>query len=570
MQGGDAPPTDHLGRKVKRLMLVRLLVVLAALALVAVRESPRWVEFGLDWPPYWVIVTAAVLNLIYVLLFRRMRYLEQFAAFQIAVDTVLVGALVLFTGGPTSIFNFLFFACVIAAALILPTGLMLATATLAGSLMVAAAATYYVLGTPFFLMDVPFLREVIERSTQGDLPETVSLLMVQVSILFLMGILLSTIVQRLSGAHILNEEILDNMSEGVIALDRDTRIVHINRAARRMVGVSVVRDFAGVPLRDVLDGVRHEVLIRAMLARTGQAVELDIVSLETGVTSPVEIVVSRLEDRRRRSRGSVAVLLDLTQRRMMERTLRRMERLEIVERMATAITHEIRNPLSSIRGSAQMLVESTALSEEERKFLQLIIQETDRLDKLVMDFMLFSRTQRMNPAKCGIREVAEEVLTMLSRAEGGNGNRVELRIPKGLCCHADRDLLKQVFYNLAINAFQAMTNGGKLTIGASPMGRATGGRPRNVLRSRGRESVPGVSISFADEGPGIPSEIRGKLFDPFFTTKARGTGIGLSIVERIVEAHDGNITVDSRPGEGATFRVWLPSEPPPSAGKIVP
>jgi len=518
---------DYLSEKVKRLMLVRLLVVLGALLLIAVRESPPQGLFRLSWPPYWIVVMAAALNLLYILLFRRIRHLEQFAAVQIAMDTLLVGALVLFTGGISSVFNFLFFACVIEAGLILSTALALETAGLASSLLVFVATTYYIGTSRFFDIEIPFLDEAMSRSTIVDLPETVSLVMVQVSVLLLMALILSKIVQRLSGAHVFNEEILDNMSEGVVAVDRDVRVVYINSAARRMLVLSETEDFTGVPIGQALAAPGHEALARAIATEGDQAVEFELSAKGTSQKFPVEVVISRLRGRKAQSRGSVAVISNLTQRRKMESALRRMERLEVVERMSTAIAHEIRNPLASIHGSAQMLLESDSLADEDRKFLQLIVKESDRLDVLVTDFMLFSRPD-MSP---------------------------------DLSCLADRDLLKQVFYNMTINAFQAMSNGGKLMISARPMTRESEESYSNPYLSGSDQSIDGVSISFRDEGPGVPPEIKSKLFDPFFTTKTRGTGIGLAIVDRIVEAHGGRISVDNPPGGGAKFCIWLPVDP---------
>jgi len=553
--------SDYLSEKVKRLMLVRLLVVLGALLLIAVRASPPQGLFRLSWPPYWIVVMAAALNLLYILLFRRIRHLEQFAAVQIAIDTLLVGALVLFTGGISSVFNFLFFACVIEAGLILSTALALATAGLASSLLVFVATTYYIGTSRFFDIEIPFLDEAMSRSTIVDLPETVSLVMVQVSVLLLMALILSKIVQRLSGAHVFNEEILDNMSEGVVAVDRDVRVVYINRAARRMLVLSETEDFTGVPIGEALAAPGHEALARAIATEGDQAVEFELSAKGTCQKFPVEVVISRLRGRKAQSRGSVAVISNLTQRRKMESALRRMERLEVVERMSTAIAHEIRNPLASIHGSAQMLLESDSLADEDRKFLQLIVKESDRLDALVTDFMLFSRPQKMKLRECRIGELVDEVVTMMSKSQGNGSPEVDVDMSPDLSCLADRDLLKQVLYNMTINAFQAMSNGGKLMISARPMTRESEESYSNPYLSGSDQSIDGVSISFRDEGPGVPPEIKSKLFDPFFTTKTRGTGIGLAIVDRIVEAHGGHISVDNPPGGGAKFCIWLPVDP---------
>lgn len=554
------PRTDYLGEKIKRLMLARLVVVV--LALLATATALRDTSMGaLLWPlspTYSIIVLAAGFNFFYLLLFRWVRSLETFAIFQIAVDIFTIGALVLFTGGVDSVFSVLFLVSVVSAGWILTMRATLALAGLAAALIAVIAAGYYMMRAGVLTAAAPYLGEAVDRAASHDLSALVTIVCAQGLEILLVALLFSKLVQRLGGARILNKEILENMTDGVVAIDRDQRLVYVNRVARGMLGIGGSDDIVGQSVDDVINADRHAPLRRALKGSRSRTMELVIASDTGKLVVPVEVGVSRLVDSKGKDRGAVALLADLTERRAMEEAMRRMARLEVVGEMSTSIAHEVRNPLASISGSAQMLLEMCDVDEEGRRLLELIIDESRRLDRLVTNFMFFSRPHHIDPSRCQLWEVVDDVTLMLSKAPDRPECSVDVIVPKDLVCYADSNLLKQVFYNLAMNAFQAMNNNGRLKIEAKSARGFPEGR-LNFCGTGARGEAEGIVISFTDNGPGISGDVARRLFDPFFTTKTRGTGIGLAIVERIIESHKGQISLESREAKGATFRIWLPA-----------
>lgn len=555
------PRTDHLGEKIKRLMFARLVVVV--LALLATATALRDTSMGaLLWPlspTYSIIVLAACFNFFYLLLFRWVRSLEAFATFQIAVDIFTISALVVLTGGVDSVFGVLFLVSVVSAGWILTTRATLALAGLAATLIAVIAAGYYVMRTGVLPLVSPYLGEAVERAAPHDLPELVTIICAQGLAILLVALLFSNLVQRLGGAHIVDEEILENMTDGVIAVDRDQRLVYVNRVARGMLGIGRSDVVVGQSIDDVINADGNGPLHRALKVPRSQTMELTIASEAGKIMIPVEVGVSRLADSKGKDRGAVALLADLTERRAMEEVMRRMARLEVVGEMSTSIAHEVRNPLASISGSAQMLLEICDVDEEGKRLLELIVDESGRLDRLVTNFMLFSRPHHVSPSWFRLWDVVDDVTLMLSKTPDRPDCCVDVNVPKDLMCHADSNLLKQVFYNLAMNAFQAMSDGGHLNIEAT----SARGFPQGRLKFCGTgppTQVDGIAVSFADSGTGVSGDAAGRLFDPFFTTKTRGTGIGLAIVERIIEAHKGQISLESEEGEGATFHIWVPKK----------
>ncbi len=245
----------------------------------------------------------------------------------------------------------------------------------------------------------------------------------------------------------------------------------------------------------------------------------------------------------------LAEQMSQTNRRLAEvqEEARRSERLAALGQMSAGLAHEIRNPLGVIKGSAEML--HTKLGESNPLASELagyISSETNRLSSLVARFLDFARPQALELTPGDMREVVETALAAVV-AQRPNAKVIverlyELELPM---VRMDDRLCEQVFQNLALNAYEAMEpDVGKLRV---------------EIFSATRGEVPGVEVVLTDTGPGIPPEICEQIFNPFFTTKKAGTGLGLAIVSKIVDELRGSLQVESRPGEGATFRVFFPA-----------
>jgi two-component system sensor histidine kinase PilS (NtrC family) len=279
------------------------------------------------------------------------------------------------------------------------------------------------------------------------------------------------------------------------------------------------------------------------------------------------VAASILRGEQGRERGHVVIFQDVTTVAAMERELRGAERLAAVGEMAAKLAHEIRNPLASISGSIQLLRAGPAGEQADRadsaRLMDIVLRETERLNGLISQFLQYSRPVPPTLEAVPVRALLEEMRELLE-ASKSDDVAVECSGPEGLSVLADRDQLKQVLWNLAINAAHAMPKGGTLRFSvavAAPMPAQdwhSGGRKEEWSdKTRHRALEPWVEIAVADTGEGILPEDQNRIFEPFFTTKAEGTGLGLATVHRVIEGHGGSIRVESQEG-GTTFRLRLP------------
>lgn len=220
-----------------------------------------------------------------------------------------------------------------------------------------------------------------------------------------------------------------------------------------------------------------------------------------------------------------------------EEQLRRADRLSTLGELAAGMAHELRNPLGSIKGTAEILQGDYRPGDKKYEFISIMIREVERLNKVVEDFLRFARPLPLQTTDVDLGEEISSVIHLVKgQAAGIDIELLPFSIPR---VRADREKLVQVFLNIILNAIQAMPGRGRLTISADKVDNY-------------------IDVSFGDTGAGIPEEGREKLFKPFFTTKSTGTGLGLAISNRIVEAHGGKITFESELGKGTTFKVRLP------------
>lgn len=222
-----------------------------------------------------------------------------------------------------------------------------------------------------------------------------------------------------------------------------------------------------------------------------------------------------------------------------EEQLRRADRLAALGELSAGMAHEIRNPLASIRGTAEILRDGIKTDDPRSEFATILIREVDRLNRVVADFLNFAKPASAERTRIDLVAALGEVLELTRLAAAKKGIVVSRVGLPSLELVADGNQLKQAFLNLILNAFEAMPEGGKLTM---------------TTRAGDGEA----SLAFADSGSGIPSEHLARIFSPFFTTRRDGTGLGLAITHRIIAGHGGRIEVASTPGVGTTFTVILP------------
>ncbi len=347
------------------------------------------------------------------------------------------------------------------------------------------------------------------------------------------------------------DNILSSIAAGVVTLDRDGTILTWNKAAESIVGIKAER----------VVGLHYSSLVnRLQIPKQDKDTLTNIIEgvFATGEVyqgykigfSPlyrdkivVNMSVSQLEDSTGERLGLVCIFEDITKEIKMEDEFRRMGELAAVGQLAASIAHELRNPLSSIKGAAQFLQEQYNDHSVIVEFLSIIVEEVNGLNKLTTEFLEFAKPIDLELEKVDINEIVDKVLRLM--ALHLNDRKVEVveklgqNLPK---INADRKQIDQVLKNIIINAIDAMPNGGTLNI-QTKFTPVFGGS---------------IELSISDTGVGIPPDKLDRIFLPFMTTKTKGTGLGLAVVQKIIENHNGHIEVQSVVGEGTTFRVLLP------------
>jgi two-component system, NtrC family, sensor histidine kinase AtoS len=343
--------------------------------------------------------------------------------------------------------------------------------------------------------------------------------------------------KALLDARSLNENILASVADAIVAVDPNGLITAANPAAEQLYGVTSV-EVIGKQYRSLFsrDAMVDSVLLDTLATgRVHAAVTIDLPRADH--TLRINATSSVLRDGDGKRIGAVVVLKDVSERERLMVQVMRADRLAALGELTAGIAHEIRNPLTSIRGFMQYLGECESL-EEWRAYGPLIIRQVDSLNHIVGELLAFGRPQ---PPRIGTVDVPHLVEEMAFLARGKSDARIKLEFEPNLpTIAADGEALKQALLNLIINAIQAIPDGGTVAISARRAGDDT------------------VSIRVTDDGIGVAPENLDKVFDPFFSTKSSGTGLGLAMVHRIVDAHGGFITFDSQPGRGTVVEIRLP------------
>jgi len=359
-------------------------------------------------------------------------------------------------------------------------------------------------------------------------------------------------------------DILRAIQSGVVTVDGDGGVVYGNPAAMDLLGLGD-RPVHNQPLGDLLAD-RAPGLVLAV-SRT-QASRQRSLRSETEVTIggrsfPIGITTTSIDTQGSGTPSVTAIFTDISDQKQLEELHLRTERLEAVAELSASLAHEIKNPLASIRSSIEQIASAAREDDDERFLGQLVMRESDRLSRLLTEFLDFSRVQVTNLQPFDLARVAETAVEVVRKhPDCSVGIEISLRASP-VQVEGDEDLLHRVVVNLVLNAVQAV--GGKGAEGADGAVR----RVHVEIREADSHEVPAgvpiahaVLLSVADDGPGIPAELRDRLFDPFVSGRPGGSGLGLAIVQRAVLAHRGVVLVESRPGEGTDIRVLLPGKGP--------
>ena len=347
------------------------------------------------------------------------------------------------------------------------------------------------------------------------------------------------------------DDILRNISSGVVTVDGDGNLVYSNPSAERLLSLPAA-EFLGLPVMDFLESRCEELAATIWTTqREGRRAFRVEGLLETdGQTLTVGMTTTALEVASDGFPSVTAIFTDISDQKRIEELNRRAERLEAVAALSASLAHEIKNPLASIRSSVEQLAASLQAGEDERFLGQLVIRESDRLSRILNEFLDFARVRVALAKPVDLGRVLRSAVDVV-RQHPACDERTEIAI-EGDCpiVEGDEDLLHRVIVNLLLNAVQAGEGGAHIVVEAR--GAQPGDLPVGVtLRAA-------VLLRVSDDGPGIPAELRDRLFDPFVTGRAGGSGLGLAIVQRAVQAHKGFILVETAPAQGTSFTILLP------------
>lgn len=352
----------------------------------------------------------------------------------------------------------------------------------------------------------------------------------------------NALAQTLRETKTLNDLIIENAADGVIAIDRQGDVTTMNPAAEMITGYTL-NELVGQPYATLFSDPHFASPVLDTLAHGTEHLAQEVSFPARDRTIELSVTTSRIHNPKGELIGALVIFSDLTARKETQRRLAQTERLATLGELMAGVAHEVRNPLTAIRGYVQIIRQQTSLPVHQ-EYLSVVLKEIDSINRVIQQLLDFSRPRQSQWQQVLLNSLIEETLILVQTS--GVQARIAFNFEQDKelpAIVADRELLKQVILNILINAVQAISTCGEIRI-------------RTLSYSTTQQAV-----IIEDNGCGIDIALQKKIFDPFFTTKASGTGLGLALSQRIINAHQGDIHVASMPGCGATFTLILPINP---------
>jgi len=526
-------------------------LLLGVAIVIQVRETKTY--FGEILNAHYILIASIYfLTFIYIVALKYIKNLFKFAYLQLLIDTIFITAIIYTTGGIESIFSFLYLLNIFSGGIILYRygGMIIASFS---SILYGAFLdlSYYGLINPIGYR-FPYAQEYQSS-------EIFYMILVNAAAFYLVAFLsgfLSEQIQKsrvelkskqkdIADLEMLKENIIQNISSGLVALDEHRKIIVFNKGAEKIFNIDS-RDAIRKDISDIIPHIMpylkvhspHKFSQLSYKGKEGQQIDL-------------LLNISHLKEYDGSNKGKILVFQDTTRIREMEQEVKRMEDMAMLGELAAGIAHEIRNPLASISGSIQVLNDS--LSKEEthinRRLIEIVLREVSRLDHLVNDFLQFARPQRIEIEEFELNQLIMDTLYLFQNSQSWSEHLdIETKIISPLKIKSDPQQLKQVFWNIFLNASEAMPKGGLISISAE----------KETDFKSSSESIESVRIKIEDNGPGLDPKIAKDIFKPFSTTKKDGSGLGLAIVKRLVEGLDGKVSGENLAREGTTITIILP------------
>jgi len=538
--------------RLRLLIIARLIIItlfLGVAIFIDVNDDKIFVSPTIFKLFYSLIALTYLFSVVYVLLLKIIEDLRINIYIQLAVDVLLITMLVYITGSLHSNYSLLYTLVIIYSVIFLGRS---------GGLVIASAAgIFYGL-----LVDFEFYRlirplVITEYDYLLTAGEVFIRILVHLVSFYILAFLASFVVEQEKKTRVLLQEkesefnqldvlfrsIVESIDAGVMTIDLQDRIKTFNRAAEEITGF-LRTAVENQPLAAIFPEFAPLFVSETGHESSKSRIEISI-KAKNGKKIHAGCSISPLKDKQEKQIGSILIFQDLTEIKRMEENLEKSKRLALIGEMAAGLAHEMRNPLASITGSIELLRQGMKLEATDERLMQIILRGRNQLDSFVRDFLMLARPIPVTRGLVDLNEIIEEILESIKLSPDWNdGIKIDRFLTKNVHAYANKEQLRQVIHNLVINSIQAMKEGGTLSISTK------------LIKNRTDQEIAEIKVT--DTGCGIEEKDLKNILEPFFTNKDKGTGLGLTIVSRLVDGYNGRMTIESSVDKGTTCTVWMP------------
>jgi two-component system, NtrC family, sensor histidine kinase PilS len=503
---------------------------------------------------YFYLIAAAIyfFSIIYILLFKFVKYLHYNIYLQITADVVLITFLIFMTGNTQIDYSLFYTLAIIYSVIFLGSR--------GGFIVATASSIFYGL-----LMELQYYRIVPFISSIGydynlKLTDVITNTLLHVVSFYVLAILASFVVeQEKKTRHLLEEKesefnqldllfrsIVESVYNGVMTINLNNIIKTFNHAAEEITGYTRTK-VRNRKIEDLFPEFLPFLTAETINEQTRKRLEVTIAG-KKGNKINLGLSVSPLIGRYDNQIGNILIFQDLTKIKQMEEKLEKSKNMALIGEMAAGLAHEMRNPLAAITGSIELLGQGLKLDGTDERLMQIILRGKDQLDGFARDFLSLARPVPVSRELVDLNEVVEEVLDYIKlNKDWTNKIKIVKVASMNVKAFANKEQIRQIINNLVLNAIQSMEEGGVLSI-------------ETKMAKQDDDRIEYAELKVSDTGCGIKEDDLKKIFGPFFTNKEKGTGLGLTIVNHIVEGYNGKIKIESTLNRGTVCSVWLPDK----------
>ncbi len=566
-QPSRSDPASKSLNQVKGVMLSRIIILTLLLAIAYLFQLSEKRIFIISTTNrfYYFIGLFYFVTILYAFLLKRVKDLRRFVIVQMVIDHLFIAGLIYYTGGKGSIFSITYIFTIIGSSLLFYKR---------GAFYSASLATF-LLGLLLILQLYGWILppgQTVPPEPSQTFYSLITYLTAYYIVAFLSGTLSEELKKKKNELiqkqvdyeqlEAFNQNIIQSLDSGLLTVDLQGRINFLNPTAEKILHRKE-KELKDRLISDLFPEIGQgiEGLKKKMSSPLPAYQRYEtLLPSEKGRKTYLGFSISPLTNPEGSLIGYTLIFQDITRYKEMEEQMKRFDRMAAIGSLAAGMAHEIRNPLASLSGSIQMLKSELDLDPQQEHLMEIILRESERLNALITDFLLFAQPPQTNQSSWEIGTILDETIELFKHSPVF---RQELQITRSyengnIHAWVDPDQMRQVFWNLLINAAQAIPEKGEIRIGLM---KVNGIPIKNPTFPSNQPEREWVQIAITDSGVGISPQEKEMIFEPFYTNKEGGTGLGLSIVHKIIENHHGLIKVESELGKGTTFSVFLPTRP---------